>query len=210
MRFNYRLILTLALVFSINFCSFAVRDISKGLRAGLLFSHYGGKDDNQAKTFTGFHAGGFFDIALSNGWIFEPGLGVALKGSKLNYNNTDFMGMPTRDEFKNRSLYLDIPLLLRYDYYMKYKGLGVFFGPQFSLLLSNHTRFRLNGGFNTDDTYEKFAKSDFGLIGGLSYRLKSDYFFRASYELGLNNLDPDDNHSIYNRSIKITVGYKFD
>jgi hypothetical protein len=208
MYFKFRLIFTLALILSITFSSFAVRDISKGLRAGLLFSHYGGKDDNQAQTFTGFHAGGFFDIAIAKGWIFEPGLGIALKGSKLNYPK--FFDIPTYGELTNRSLYLDIPLLLRYDYYMKFKGLGIFFGPQFSLLLSNHTRFRLNGGFNTDDTYEKFAKSDFGLIGGLSYRLKSQYFFRASYELGLNNLDPDDNHSINNRSIKIAVGYKFD
>jgi len=200
-----KILLPFLFLIVLSTASYANGGSSKGFRGGLLFSKYGGDDDNKAQSFVGFHVGGFFDLSMSKGWYFEPGIGIALKGSKLEYPK--FFDIPTNGAVTNRSLYLDIPLLLRYDYYMKLRGLGIFAGPQFSLLLSNKTKFILNGENQTDNTFEKISKSDISLIAGISFRFRNDLFIRASYEMGFINLDPDSNHDLYNRSFRFTVGY---
>ena len=98
---------------------------------------------------------------------------------------------------KDASLsYLRLPLMAKYN-----------LSESFSLLAGPNIGFLMGG----DEAIKDAAKSlDYGLGLGTMYKLESGLFFEARYNLGLANINDDENDiDIKNTNIAVGLGYRF-
>lgn len=216
----------LSIIFSLMMISVTHAQVSYGIRAGANFSKWQG-DDLQivedlvdktngylvTKGMTGFHAGGYVHIPISETFSFEPGLeysrkGYSIKGD-LKIDALKFLAVNAGAQVQQH--YIDIPLVLDANLY---KGLHVYAGPQVSYLVRSTLNAKVgvlgislfNKGFGIT---ERFNKVDLGLTGGIGYQFENGINLRAGYDYGLSKLDRNDNYAVYNRVVKVSIGYTF-
>ncbi len=86
------------------------------------------------KSVTGFYAGGFANIPVSENLSIEPGLYYSAKGYELggNYSIKGIGLLSAHASTRLRSSYIDMPVLLK----VNLNGFQVFAGPQLSYLTS--------------------------------------------------------------------------
>ena len=200
--------------------------ISYGIRAGVNLAKWQG-DDLQiiedlvdktdgylvTKGMTGFYAGGYVNIPISETFSFEPGLeyskkGYSIKGD-LKIDALKFLAINAGAQVQQH--YIDMPLILKANVA---KGLQVYAGPQVSYLVRSTLNAKVgvlgislfNKGFGIT---ERFNKVDLGLTGGIGYQFNNGINLRAGYDYGLFKLDKNDNYAAYNRVVKISLGYTF-
>ena len=202
--------------------TFAQVNPSFGVRAGLTSSGMRGDavtSLNNLLTFsngmittgnrTGFFAGTYVNIPVSNGISVEPALyysqkGYELKGA-LNVKGMDFLGANAKAQLQSQ--YVDIPVLLKANL----GGLQLFAGPQFSYLTKANLRttagvLGINLLNSTMDATSQFNRWDAGLTGGIGYQFSNGLNIMASYDYGLSKADANQNLKAYNNSIKIGIG----
>lgn len=216
----------LSIICSLMMISVTYAQVSYGIRAGANFSKWQG-DDLQivedlvdktngylvTKGMTGFHAGGYVHIPISETFSFEPGLeyskkGYSIKGD-LKIDVLKFLAINAGAQVQQH--YIDIPLVLDANLY---KGLHVYAGPQVSYLVRSTLNAKVgvlgislfNKGFGIT---ERFNKVDLGLTGGIGYQFDNGINLRAGYDYGLSKLDRNDNYAAYNRVVQVSVGYTF-
>ena len=169
-------------------------------------------DAIQSGSRTGFFAGGFVNIPLSEGISIEPGMYYAQKGyslkGELNIKGAEFIGANAKAQLNSH--YIDIPVVLKADM----GGFQVFAGPQISYLVKADLRTTAGIlGFNilnkTFDATSQFNKWDAGLTGGIGYQFNNGATITASYDHGLSKADANKNFEAYNRSFKVGVGFRF-
>ena len=149
-----------------------------GLDGGVNFSQISGMESKSMAT--NLHLGFYFDIRLKNQWNLNTG--VLVKSSqgtgKLTEQDTYTM-YPELTEFidsvgaYSQGLgYFNVPIML------KYKFKNHFFleaGTQAALLINAHLSYAHkyeNVELNTSvDNRDSFNRIDFGLLGGLGYKL---------------------------------------
>ena len=212
-------------VFSFFTCTLHAQ-VSKGLRAGVTFSNWRGDAANtindlvnvtsgilKTESKTGFFAGGYLEIPLSDMVSVEPGLYYAQKGYMLRGNYSidklDFIG--ANASAKVTSHYIDLPVVLNVK---PVKGLELFAGPQISYLAKSDLKIQAGAlgisFFNkTLDMTDQMNRVDLGLTGGIGYTFDNGFNVSASYDHGLSKLDRNDNFKAYNQAVKIGVGFKF-
>ena len=218
-------ILLLLFVFSIS--TFLLNaQVTKGIRAGVTFSNWRGDATNtindlvdvtngilKTESKTGFFAGGFVQIPLSDMVSIEPGVYYAQKGYTLrgNYSIDKLNFLGVNASAKVNSHYIDIPVVLNVK---PVKGLELFAGPQLSYLAKSDLR--IDAGalgisfFNkTLDMTDQMNRVDIGLTGGIGYTFNNGFNVSASYDHGLSKLDKNDNFEAYNETFKVGVGFKF-
>lgn len=153
------------------------------------------------KSLTGFYAGGFANIPLSDNLSFEPGLYYSQKGyvlnGELNLKGLEFAGINAKA--KLQSSFIDLPVLLK----VNVDGLQVFAGPQFSYLAGSNLRttaglLGVNLLDKTIDVSNQFNKWDAAITGGVGYSFSRNLTVTASYDYGLSKVDK-------NRSIKSNI-----
>lgn len=141
-----------------------------GAKAGANFSNFTGASnasDLKAKTYVGFHAGGFVSLFLGNSFAIQPEVLLSTQGAKIEDagTNTDY-----------KLTYINIPVML------KFRSAGGFYleaGPQIG--------FKVNE--KVDGTSEDFAKStDLSIAGGLGYHSPIGLGIGARYTAGLSKL----------------------
>lgn len=200
--------------------------VSFGVRSGVNFSKWEGKDlqvieDLLDKT-QGYvvtkgtitlHTGGYVHIPISKVFSFEPGIEYSKKGYSLKGDFQipvlKYFGINLRAQVQSH--YIDMPLTLKANVY---KGFQVYAGPQVSYLVRSTLNAKLgvlgisifNRGFGIT---ERFNKLDMGLTGGVGYAFDNGLNIQAGYDYGLSKLDKNDNYDVYNRVIKVSVGYTF-
>ena len=216
----------LSMMSTLLFANVINAQISYGIRAGANFSKWQG-DDLQiveglvektdgylvTKGLTGFHAGGYVNIPISETISFEPGLeysrkGYSIKGD-LKIDALKFLAINAGAQVQQH--YIDIPLILKANVV---KGLQVYAGPQVSYLVRSTLNAKVgvlgislfNKGFGIT---ERFNKVDLGLTGGIGYQFGNGINLRAGYDYGLSKLDKNDNYAAYNRVVKVSVGFTF-
>ena len=218
-------ILLLLFVFSFS-TWFLHAQVVKGIRAGITFSNWRGDVTNtiddlvnvtngilKTETKTGFFAGGFLQIPLTDMVSIEPGVYYAQKGYTLRGNYSidklDFLGVNA--SAKVNSHYIDIPVVLKVK---PVQGLELFAGPQLSYLAKSDLR--IDAGalgisfFNkTVEMTEEMNRIDLGLTGGLGYTFNNGFNVSASYDHGLSKLDKNENFNAFNQAFKVGVGFKF-
>ena len=47
------------------------------------------------------------------------------------------------------------------------------------------------------------------MVAGTGYLFKNGFLINANYDLGLSKLGKDDDSKVYNRVVKVSVGYTF-
>lgn len=209
----------------ISTISFAQVTPKFGVRAGILSSGIRGEASNNLNNLlsfskgaittsdhTGFYAGGYASIPVSDMISLEPGLYYSQKGydivGSIDIKGVGFLGANAKA--KLQSTYIDIPVLLKANV----GGLQIFAGPQFSYL----TKANLNTtagllGFNllnsNMDATAQFNRWDAAVTGGVGYKFSNGMNINASYDYGLSKLDANQNAKAYNTALRIGLGVEF-
>lgn len=179
------------------------QNMSFGVKAGVDFANWGGKDarDSNMDTNPGFQIGGFVESPLSRLLELESGLYLATKGAR---GKDTIQGVDLK--VRSTSYYLDLPVLVKYSLPT---GLNLFAGPQFSYLIDNKWTWEFDGAKETEWSTEGANRFDLGLVAGTGYKFQNGFRINANYDLGLSKLGKDDNSKVYNRVVKVSVGYTF-
>ncbi|HUC80891.1 MAG TPA: porin family protein [Flavisolibacter sp.] len=161
---------------------------------------------------TGFFAGGYANIPVSEQFSFEPGVYYSQKGYELggsfSVKGADFLSANARARLN--TTYIDIPVLAK----VNVSGLQIFAGPQVSYLADAKLRTTAGAlGFNlldnTVDAKNQFNEWDVALTGGVGYQFSNGFNISASYDHGLSKVDKGQNFDSYNRAFKVGVGISF-
>ncbi|HYE55707.1 MAG TPA: porin family protein [Chitinophagaceae bacterium] len=215
----------LLFAFVISGVAFAQQQPSFGVRAGLSSAGMRGEAVNNFKDLldftdgmitttdrTGFFAGGYVNVPISDIVSVEPALYYTQKGYQLrgdlNLKGVEFLGVNARANLNTH--YIDMPVLLKADF----NGFQVFAGPQVSYLAKADLKTTAGVlGFNvlnrTMDATQQFNRWDVGLTGGIGYQFSNGVNVMAAYDHGLSRVDANQNVNSYNRAFKVGVGISF-
>lgn len=161
---------------------------------------------------TGFFAGAYVAVPLSNVVSLEPSVYYTQKGynltGELNIKGAEFIGANAKARLNTS--YIDIPVLIKANF----NGLQLFAGPQVSYLASADLKttaglLGFNLFNNTTDASEQFNKWDAAITGGAGYQFSNGMNITASYDYGLTKVDKNQNLDSYNRGFKVGLGFKF-
>lgn len=159
---------------------------------------------------TGFYAGGFVSIPVSENFSVEPGINYAQKGYELRGS----VGIKGADILTGKSEldlgYLEVPVLAKAGF----GGLQLFAGPQLGYLASANLRTTAGAlGFNfindNRDVKAQFNPLDVSLTGGIGYSFASGFSVNAAYDHGLSKVNSGKSLEAYNQAVKVGVGFRF-
>ncbi len=206
----------------ISTLSFAQIQPSFGVKAGILSSGMRGdavdnfnnlldfsKGNITTKNYTGFFAGGYVNVPVSENFSIEPGMYYSLKGYELdgalNIKGLNFLGAKAKAVLQSQ--YIDVPLLLKANF----NGFQIFAGPQISYLAKSDLKttagvLGINLLNNTMDATSQFNRWDAGVTGGIGYQFSNGMNISASYDYGLSRADAGKNINAYNHGIKVGIG----
>ncbi len=213
----------ITLTLFVSTISFAQITPTFGVKAGFLSSGIRGEASSNLDNLlsfsngaittnnrTGFFAGGYAGIPLTDMISIEPGLYYSQKGydlvGSINIKGVGFLGANAKARLQ--SSYIDVPVLLK----VNVSGLQLFAGPQFSYLMKanlNTTAGLLGFNFinSNMDATAQFNRWDAAITGGVGYKLSKGINISASYDYGLSKLDANKNAKAYNHAFKIGVGF---
>ena len=159
-----------------------------GLKGGVNFANYTGGEISGVdfKTITSYHAGLVVELKVFENFAIQPELLYSTQGSELKGFG---------DQIKNELGYLSVPVLAKF--YLTSNKLSLELGPQASVLVSERNE------VDTNDT----NSFDFGLAGGLSYKITNGLFVSGRYVAGLTEAKQD--ADVKNSLIQFSVGYLF-
>jgi hypothetical protein len=161
---------------------------------------------------TGFFAGTYANIPVSEKISLEPGLYYTQKGYEMNgdfaIKGADFLGANAKAQLISQ--YIDLPLLLKANL----NGFQVFAGPQVSYLTKADLRTTAGVlGFNLlnrkMDATEQFNRWDAGITGGVGYQFANGINIMAAYDHGMSKVDANKSFNATNRSFKVGIGMTF-
>ncbi|MTI23267.1 PorT family protein [Fulvivirga sp. RKSG066] len=195
-----------------------------GFRGGYSLASWDGfvleGEEFNDESLNGFHVGIYGSLELGRSVFLEPGLFYSIKGESGSYvvDGTDF-------KMKNKSVYLDAPILIKYFI----GGFNLTAGPQISLLLSNEVDLILIDPSSSqklnfsEDTKDQFNEVDLSLVLGMGYRFINRVNLNINYDIGVSSalideesLFSQDNPGQYyswieasNRVLKLSIGITF-
>lgn len=175
------LITALLLVLSINT---QAQLLQLGVKAGLNYANFSGTEI-QTDAITSYHAGLIAEVKLMDKLAIQPELLYSTQGA--SYDNAG-------QEFKNELGYIAIPVLAKI--YLG-ESLSMELGPQASFLLSEKNNFDV----------EDYNTFDFGVAGGLSYKITKSLFIQGRYVLGLSEVST--NADAKNSVLQFSAGLMF-
>jgi opacity protein-like surface antigen len=159
-----------------------------GVKGGVNFANYTGGDVSGVdfKTITSYHAGMVMELKVFENFAIQSELLYSTQGAEL-----EGLG----DQVKNELGYLSIPVLAKF--YLTSNELSLELGPQASFLVSERNEVDAN------DT----NSFEFGIAGGLSYKITKSIFVSGRYVAGLTEAKKD--ADVKNSLIQFSVGYMF-
>jgi hypothetical protein len=201
-----------------------------GIKGGLNFANMEVKGNDyedipvSPSSRTSFHIGGFAEIGMGSTFVFQPGLLLSGKGSRIDYSAKE-NGYSASIDATLALLYLELPLnfVAKFD-----AGKGKFLlgaGPYAGYAIDGKAtgRAELDGPGTADDMSTplnediKFGHNpgeekpfDLGINLLTGYELKNGLLFNAGYGFGLINLSNEGgNNSEKNKVLSLSVGFKF-
>lgn len=185
------------------------QDLRFGVKAGFGINTFSLENLSDGGTRLGFQLGLLSEIGLENAGLSErfalqPEILFTTKGGKYNANTT---------EVKERLSYIDIPVLFKYK---PLEAVGLYAGPQLSILTKGKYKYDMGGDNNTIDNRDAFKKVDYGLAVGTGIELNT-IFIDIRYNLGLGNVLGSrlihnvalENSKARNRGFQLSAGYFF-
>jgi hypothetical protein len=161
---------------------------------------------------TGFFAGTYASLPVSEIFTVEPAVYYAQKGYALQGNlamkGMEFLGAGAQARLNLH--YIDVPVLLKANI----NGFQVFAGPQVSYLAQADLRttagvLGINLLNNNLDATTQFNRWDAGVTGGIGYQFANGVNLTAAYDHGLSRVDANKSLNSYNRAFKVGVGFRF-
>ena len=209
----------------ISSVSFAQTTPSFGVKAGILSSGFRGDAANNfnsildltngkvtTKDYTGFFAGGYGNIPVTQNFSIEPGIYYSLKGYELDgaisIKGLNFLGANAKAILQSQ--YVDIPVLLKGNF----GGFQIFAGPQISYLASANLKttagvLGINLLNKTMDATSQFNRWDAAVTGGIGYQFTNGMNISAAYDYGLLRADANQSVNAYHNAIKLGIGINF-
>lgn len=194
------------------------------LKAGLNLSnmYYESDGDVLSDDFSdnlGFHAEVAAELPFGEIFALETGIGVAMKGFKLNFSET-LLGEKVESTTALNTFYVDIPVnakLIFGDDIKFYTAIGPYVG--FGLSGKTKTEIEIAGQIETDETTiewgsdensDDFKRLDYGGRIAVGFVIQS-FLIEASYKYGLANVLADtSSESVANhRVLGVSIGYRF-
>lgn len=160
-----------------------------GLKGGLNLSNMTVEGNNDQNLKTGFHAGIFNKIGITESFSIQPELLYSAKGFKYNYDNSAIADGETKFNLN----YIDLPVKLVFNLSRDFEFQ---LGPYFSYLAGANvdTDAEVLEFFNIDTTdeldRENFNSFEVGLTGGLGFTI-DPLVFGFNYNLGLTKVAKD-------------------
>ncbi len=153
-----------------------------GIKGGVNFSNLYTEDADDTNMRTGFNAGLFAKLPLTNMFAIQPELFYSTKGSEVTYKNTFVDGTA------NFNLnYIEVPVLLVVNITDNF---NLHFGPYFSYLISGKVKNKSNVNlFDFEDNIdpEDYNRFDAGVAAGVAVDL-GGISIGARYNHGLKTV----------------------
>ncbi len=170
--------------------------VNIGIKAGLNLYNIKNNNDVEYDMKPGLHAGLLGHIHITKSFAVQPELLFSAQGAKYTTG-----GVVTKFNLN----YLNVPILLQY---MFDNGFRLEAGPQVGFLLTA----KADNGTTKADIKSDLKTLDVGLGLGLGYiHVPSGFGVDARYNLGLSNINDDDNSVVKstNRGFQVGVFYQF-
>ncbi|SHL23921.1 porin family protein [Hymenobacter psychrotolerans] len=179
----------------------SAQSVRFGLKAGATLANFRGDDIEDTKSIYGYHAGFAANLGITEHLSLQPELLYSQKGTKLEEDNVKLV---------QRLHYIDIPLLVKYNF----GGAFVEAGPQFGLLVSYSSKLKDdNDELDLSDLeYNPYTPSDVGFVVGAGYQLGNGLTAGVRYNGGLSRIAaPDYNNKlkVHNSAFQVQIGYMF-
>ncbi|QNA43336.1 porin family protein [Lacibacter sediminis] len=192
MKFQLSAVL-IAMVFA---TAVQAQHVNIGIKAGLNLYNIKYNNDVEYDMKPGLHAGLLGHIHITKNFAVQPELLFSSQGAKYK----------TGGETTKLNLnYLNVPILLQY---MFDNGFRIEAGPQVGFLLTA----KVDDGTTKTDVKSDLKPLDVGLGLGIGYiHVPSGFGVDARYNLGLSNINDEDNSSVKanNRGFQVGVFYQF-
>ena len=161
-----------------------------GVKAGANFANQTGDANFDGIAYdkegiTSYHAGLVAEIKVMEGFAIQPELLYSTEGASYKTAGKDFI---------NELGYISIPVLAKF---FVAENLSLELGPQASFLVSEKNDFDVKNG----ETFE------FGVVGGLGYKITENFFVQARYGLGLT--EASKNADVKNSVFQVSAGFMF-
>src|SRR5688572_21019628 len=173
-----------------------------GIKGGVNFANInvkGSSEEFNTKTF--YHAGLLSHIHVSDAFAIQPEVVYSRQGAE-----TEDVGNGAREIVKLG--YLNIPVLAQF---MFGNGFRIQAGPQLGILLNADSEV---DGVETE-VDDQLKKTDFSIVGGISYMLPSGLGIDARYNYGISDITNKDNmpagavSDYSNRVFQVGLFYQF-
>lgn len=155
------------------------------------------------KALPGFQLGVGMDYGFSENWSLQSGLMISSKGYKV------------KDEYKDRPIYLDIPILAAYKFNISDNTKFVInAGPYLAFGLGGKCKFDEGGDYKLfkgeDGADAEYSRFDLGLQYGIGLEISDHYLINLTGQNGfICPWDIDEGDKPKNMTFSIGVGYRF-
>lgn len=197
------------------FASANAQKVKFGAKAGFNLANLTG-DFADSSTITGFNAGIFAEIKITDKFAIQPELLFSTQGNKIKipvYDNSSVIVYYY--EGKKNLTYLNLPVIAKYYIIDK---LSIEAGPQIGLLLGAKVKYSSDRALPTlytskseYDIKNDLKSIDFGLSFGANYDISKNLYLNFRYNLGLANInnEPMSSLNIKNKIFSLSLGYKY-
>jgi hypothetical protein len=162
------------------------QEVKFGAKAALNVATLTG-DVNDASSLIGFQVGGFAEIKISDKFAVQPELMYSAQGASFDGGDVKLN-------------YLNIPVMAKF-----------YVADAFSLEAGPQIGFLLSAKSDGVDIKDSLSSTDFGLNLGAGYDFTENLSAGLRYNFGLSNISDyeDDNSSVKNGVLSVSLGYKF-
>ena len=183
----------------------SAQDVTGGIKGGFNNTKFwfdeGDRSEVDARTRAGLVVGLFTSIELAPRFAFQPEFLYSQKGSTLRF------AFDPDQELEVKLDYFEIPLLADIRLNEGVNRVSLMVGPTISFRTKAETDPDL--GFDGEDVGDALEKNDFGLTAGAALTM-GQFVIDGRYTWGLKNINVDkDEEKITNRTLSVTVGWRF-
>ncbi len=194
-----------------------------GVKAGFNYTNQIHKYDNGGKGVNrfipGFQVGPLLEVDINDYLTTEGAFLFTTKGFSTQGDIIDAEGIQTQMHTRTDLYYLDIPVQIKFKYPVGNSKLVGALGPQFGYGLYGKffyetiTNNNIEGTTSdiswNEESSDALKRIDYGIIGSLGADIRA-FNISLNYNLTLNDIAAEDqNHSIRNEVISLSVSYKF-
>jgi len=172
----------------------SAQSVNLGIKGGLNVSNVHVDEESEYDSKTGLHLGLLGHIHLNDRWGLQPELLFSGQGAKYTTSGV---------ETKLKLNYINVPILFQY---MFDNGFRLEAGPQVGFLVSAKSE----ANDVSVDMKDQLKGVDFGVGLGLGYiHVPTGFGVDARYNLGVSNVNEDDENKFMNRVFQLGVFYQF-